>query len=81
MDGAGGEPSVRRIGGRATQEQLPSASDVTISNYLNYGRKIAALRSMTPVFRLIRVSLGLSPIPIPQPENRAYRSVPAYHST
>jgi hypothetical protein len=45
MDGAGGEPSVRRIGGRATQEQLPSASDVTISHYLNDSRKIAALRN------------------------------------
>jgi hypothetical protein len=33
------------VGGRATQEQLPSASDVTISNYLTYGRKIAALRN------------------------------------
>jgi hypothetical protein len=43
--------------GAVTEEQLPSASDVTISNYLNYSRKIAVLRSMTPVFRLIRVSL------------------------
>jgi hypothetical protein len=45
MDGAGGEPSVRRIGGRATQEQLSSISDAAILNYLIYSKKIAALRN------------------------------------
>ena len=37
--------AIRRIGGRATQEQLPSVSDVAISDYLNTRRKIATLRS------------------------------------
>jgi hypothetical protein len=45
MDGAGGEPSVRRIGGRATQEQLPSVSDAAIYLFLILNQKIAALRS------------------------------------
>jgi hypothetical protein len=44
MDGAGGEPSVRRIGGRATQQQLPSVSDVAIYNSLILNQKIATLR-------------------------------------
>jgi hypothetical protein len=32
------------VGGRATQEQLPSASDAAISYYMIYNKKIAALR-------------------------------------
>jgi hypothetical protein len=45
MDGEGGEPSVRRIGGRVTQEQLPSVSVAAIYNSLIFNQKIAALRS------------------------------------
>jgi hypothetical protein len=52
MDGAGGEPSVRRIGGRATQEQLPSVSDAAIYNSLILNQKIAALR-LLPLSRSI----------------------------
>jgi hypothetical protein len=33
------------VGGRATQEQLPSASDAAIYNSLILNQKIAALRS------------------------------------
>ena len=37
--------AVRRIGGRATQEQLPSVSDTAIYNFPILNQKIAALRS------------------------------------
>jgi hypothetical protein len=45
--------AVRRIGGRATQEQLPSVIAVAIYNSLISNQKIAALRND----ELIRVYL------------------------